>query len=49
MKEQHQHNRPARMIRFLLSLAVGLLIGAFFHYLLYRYSLPSNPFIYAAF
>lgn len=49
MKAQDQHRPSAGAIRFILSLAVGLLIGAFFHYLLYRYSLPSNPFIYAAF
>ena len=33
----------------LLALALGLLVGAFFHYLLYRLSLPSKPFIYVAF
>ncbi|HEY5078955.1 MAG TPA: hypothetical protein VII43_03880 [Opitutaceae bacterium] len=49
MKKQHQNGRNARAMRFVLSLAIGLLIGVFFHYLLYRYSLPSNPFIYAAF
>lgn len=31
------------------ALLLGLLIGVFFHYLLYRYSLPSKPFIYVAF
>ena len=33
------------LVRFLL----GLCIGVFFHYLLYRISLPVQPFIYAAF
>ncbi len=31
--------------RFLLGLAIGWL----FHYLLYRFSLPIQPFIYVAF
>ena len=31
--------------RFLLGLAIGLLL----HYLLYRFSLPVQPFIYVAF
>lgn len=30
-------------------LALGALIGVFFHYLLYRLSLPLQPFIYVAF
>ena len=39
----------ARWARSVLALALGLLIGVFFHYLLYRYSLPEKPFIYVAF
>lgn len=35
--------------RFLTSLAVGIVIGIFFHYVLYRISLPGEPFIYFAF
>lgn len=31
--------------RFLLGIAIGIL----FHYLLYRFSLPVQPFIYVAF
>jgi hypothetical protein len=31
------------------SLTIGLLAGVFAHYLLYRLSLPTEPFIYAAF
>jgi hypothetical protein len=49
MNAQQKAHRGRRLIRFVLSLALGLLIGVFFHYLLYRYSLPSQPFIYAAF
>jgi uncharacterized membrane protein YgaE (UPF0421/DUF939 family) len=49
MKPQDNRTTVRRIHRFLLSLAIGLLIGVFFHYLLYRYSLPSKPFIYAAF
>ena len=35
--------------RTLIALTLGLLIGVFFHYMLYRLSLPSKPFIYVAF
>lgn len=28
---------------------LGLVLGIFFHYLLYRIFLPAEPFIYAAF
>jgi hypothetical protein len=49
MNAQQKDTRPRRIARFVLSLTLGLLIGVFFHYLLYRYSLPSKPFIYAAF
>jgi len=36
-------------LRFTFSLAVGIAIGIFFHYVLYRISLPGEPFIYFAF
>ena len=37
---------PLRLTaRFLL----GVTIGVLFHYLLYRFALPVQPFIYAAF
>ena len=37
---------PLRLLgRFLLGLAIGVL----FHYMLYRFSLPVQPFIYVAF
>jgi hypothetical protein len=36
-------------LRSLVALIVGLLVGVFFHYMLYRLSLPSKPFIYVAF
>jgi hypothetical protein len=32
-----------------LSIILGLLVGVTFHFLLYRLSLPSKPFIYVAF
>jgi hypothetical protein len=35
--------------RYLVSLALGILLGVFFHYVLYRLALPSEPFIYFAF
>ena len=31
------------------SLIVGVAVGVFFHYLLWRLSLPGHPFIYANF
>ena len=31
------------------SLLVGLLVGIVFHYLLFRLTLPVQPFIYVAF
>jgi hypothetical protein len=36
-------------LRKFAALTLGLLLGVFFHYLLYRLSLPSNPFIYVSF
>jgi len=36
-------------VKTILALALGLIVGIFFHYLLYRFSLPSKPFIYVAF
>lgn len=39
----------SKLLRCLLSLALGILTGIFFHYLLYRISLPTEPFIYSSF
>jgi hypothetical protein len=33
----------------LVSLILGLLMGIFFHYLIYRFTLPAKPFVYVAF
>lgn len=41
--------RPRPLVRFLLHVALGLVLGVFFHYLLYRIYLPVEPFIYVAF
>lgn len=49
MKAPAEVKRGGRGLRALAALVLGLLIGCFFHYLLYRYSLPSKPFIYVAF
>ncbi|HKM56575.1 MAG TPA: hypothetical protein VJY33_24435 [Isosphaeraceae bacterium] len=38
-----------RIARVVASLALGILIGVLFHYFLYRFSLPSKPFIYVTF
>ncbi len=35
--------------RLLGMFALGLVVGVFFHYLLFRLGLPVQPFIYAAF
>lgn len=37
------------LLRTLTALVLGLIVGVFFHYLLYRLSVPAKPFIYAAF
>ncbi len=39
----------APVVRHAISLVAGLVIGVFFHYLLYRLTLPVQPFIYVAF
>ncbi len=39
----------SRIARHVISLLVGLAVGVFFHYLLYRLTLPVQPFIYVAF
>lgn len=36
-------------VRLVGTFALGLLVGAFFHYLMFRLGLPVQPFIYAAF
>ena len=41
--------RPGVVLRAVLSLAAGLGVALMFHYLLYRVSLPSKPFIYVSF
>ncbi len=35
--------------RHVLSLAVGLAVGVFLHYVLFRLTLPVQPFIYVSF
>jgi hypothetical protein len=37
------------LVRHAWSLLVGLAVGVFFHYLLFRLTLPVQPFIYVAF
>ena len=38
-----------KLLRYLVSFLLGCLIGALFHYVLYRMTLPIEPFIYMAF
>ena len=38
-----------KFFRYLASFLLGCLIGIVFHYVLYRMSLPIEPFIYMAF
>lgn len=37
------------IVRVFTSLVLGLLVGVLAHYMIYRLSLPSKPFIYVAF
>jgi hypothetical protein len=37
------------MARLMLSIVLGVAIGALFHFALYRFGLPVKPFIYQAF
>ena len=39
----------SRGVQQVFSLCVGLGLGVLFHYLLFRLSLPVQPFIYVAF
>jgi hypothetical protein len=32
-----------------LSVLIGISIGIFSHYLIYRFTLPAKPFVYVAF
>lgn len=36
-------------LRFMASLLAGAACGAFLHYLLFRFGLPLEPFIYVSF
>jgi hypothetical protein len=38
-----------RLTSIVFSLVLGLMVGVLAHYICYRLSLPSKPFIYAAF
>ena len=49
MKPKAELTLSRRIVRVVMSLALGLLIGGLLHYLLYRLSLPSKPFIYVSF
>lgn len=50
MNEQMQRFfRHRAFQRPLFRFLIGVLVGIFFHYILYRISLPVKPFIYVAF
>ena len=36
-------------LRMLVSIGLGAVCGAFLHYLLFRFGLPLEPFIYVSF
>jgi hypothetical protein len=38
-----------KVVRVIVSFLAGCLIGILFHYILYRMSLPLEPFIYVGF
>jgi uncharacterized protein involved in exopolysaccharide biosynthesis len=38
-----------RLLWMLGSFVLGAVLGVFFHYVLYRLSLPIEPFIYVSF
>lgn len=38
-----------QIIKMLLSMVCGMLVGVVLHYYLYRIGLPLQPFIYQAF
>jgi hypothetical protein len=42
-------SRARRFAALAVRLVLGLMIGVFLHYLLYRLFLPVQPFIYVAF
>jgi uncharacterized membrane-anchored protein YhcB (DUF1043 family) len=44
-----KRNVPLKLFYCFISVVIGLLIGIFFHYLVYRFTLPTKPFVYAAF
>ena len=41
--------QPRIVIRTILSLTIGAMVGVLAHYLVYRLSLPVQPFVYVAF
>jgi hypothetical protein len=47
--ENPDNNTDKVKTRPWLSILLGLLTGVWFHYVLFRLSLPTEPFIYAAF
>ncbi len=49
MNPPDQPKGRGRLARAVAGFLLGALVGVFFHYLAYRYSLPSKPFIYVAF
>jgi hypothetical protein len=38
-----------KLVRLLMSILLGCMVGILFHYVLYRMSIPVAPFIYMAF
>ena len=49
MNASPRHKKPVVSLRNIGALLLGVFVGVCFHYMLYRLSLPSTPFIYVAF
>lgn len=47
--EKQKRNWQTKLVCVVLSYAIGLAVGALFHYTLYRMGLPKTPFIYMNF
>lgn len=49
MNPRPVRRKLASLARWVVALLLGAIVGVIFHYMLYRFSIPSKPFIYVAF